>query len=246
MVIPFVNAGPVAGNRRGALRWRSIRSLWSRATTVPRVTAAHEQQVRDRIIRAAVEVFAEKGYHRATIADVVARSGLSVGAIYTYFRGKDELFLHSCDLISGQGLDELATRLAPLTTTADRLRTAIAYYVETIDAFGDAPGQVGLVRAWAEAGEEPGVREMLVRRREQFVGAGQLLLREGIARGELPDWVDVDGLARGFMALLDGLLLQRIEAGDGYRPDDSIRRATAVLDVLLAAARAERPGVATA
>jgi AcrR family transcriptional regulator len=213
---------------------------------VPRLTAVQEQQVRDRIIHAAVGVFADKGYHRATIADVVARSGLSVGAIYTHFRNKEELFLHSCDLMSGQGLDELAVRLAPLTTTAERLRAAIAYYVETIDAFDDAPGQVGLVRAWAEADEEPGVREMLVRRRERLVGASQLLVREGIARGELPDWVDVDGLARGFMALLDGLLLQRIEAGDAYRPEDAVRRATAILDVLLAAATAERPGVATA
>jgi hypothetical protein len=48
------------------------------------------------------------------------------------------------------------------------------------------------------------------------------------------------------MALLDGLLLQRIEAGDAYRADDSIRRATAVLDVLLAVRGAERPALATA
>jgi AcrR family transcriptional regulator len=210
---------------------------------VPRLSAAQEQQVRQRIIRAAVEVFAEKGYHRATIADVVARSGLSVGAIYTHFTGKEQLFLRSCDLMSGQGLDELGNRLAPLTSTADRLRAAIAYYVESIDEFDDAPGQVGLVRAWAEAADEPGVREMLVRRRERLVGAGQLLIREGIARGELPVWLDVDGLSRGITALLDGLLLQRIEAGDAYRPDESIRRATAILDVLLAAAATERPAV---
>jgi AcrR family transcriptional regulator len=213
---------------------------------VPRLSPAQEQQVRDRIIRAAVEVFAERGYHQATIADVVARSGLSVGAIYTHFTGKEELFLQSCDLMSGQGLDELAIRLAPLTSAAERLRAAIAYYVETIDEFQGAPGQVGLVRAWAEAGDEPGVRDMLVRRRERLFGAAQLLLREGIARGELPAWLDVDGLARGFMALLDGLLLQRIEAGDGYRPEESIRRATAVLDAVLASATAERPGVPTA
>ncbi len=213
---------------------------------MPRLSAAQEQQVRDRIIRAAVEVFSEKGYHRATIADVVGRSGLSVGAIYTHFTGKEELFLQSCDLISGQGLDELAIRLAPLTSTADRLSMAIAYYVETIDEFQGAPGQVGLVRAWAEAGEEPGVREMLARRRERLVGAAQLLLRQGIAGGELPSWIDVDGLARGFLALLDGLLLQRIEAGDSYRPEESIRRATALLDVLLASAAVERPAVSTA
>jgi AcrR family transcriptional regulator len=213
---------------------------------VPRLSAQHEQQVRDRIIDAAVTVFAEKGYHRATIADVVARSGLSVGAIYTHFTGKEQLFLQSCDLMSGQGLDELAARLAPLSTTTERLHAAIAFYVESIDDFGGAPGQVSLVRAWAEAGEEPGVREMLARRRERLIGAAQLLLQEGIARGELPEWLDVDGFARGFTALLDGLLLQRIEAGDAYRPEDSIRRATAVLDVLLAVRGAERPAAATA
>jgi len=213
---------------------------------VPRISAAHEQQVRERIIRAAVEVFAEKGYHRATIADVVQRSGLSVGAIYTHFKGKDALFLQSCDLISGQGLDELAIRLAPLTSTADKLMAAAAYYVETIDEFEDAPGQVGLVRAWAEAPGEPEVREMLARRREQLVGAALMLLHEGVARGELPVWLDVDGFARGFLGLLDGLLLQRIEAGETYRPEESVRRARAILDVLLAAARVEQPAAATA
>lgn len=213
---------------------------------MPRISAAHEQQVRDRIIQAAVAVFSEKGYHRATISDVVRRSGLSVGAIYTHFKNKEELFLHSCDLISGQGLDEMAVRLAPLTSTADRLRAAVAYYVETIDEFDDAPGQVGLVRAWAEAGEERGVREMLVRRRERLVGAAQLLIQEGISRGELPSSLDVDAVARGFMALLDGLLLVRIEAGEMYRPDVLERYATAVLDVLLAAGAAQRAEAATA
>jgi AcrR family transcriptional regulator len=213
---------------------------------VPRISAAHEQQVRQRIINAAAEVFAEKGYQRATIADVVQRSGLSVGAIYTHFKGKDALFIQSCELLSGQGLDELAIRLAPLTTTADKLAAAAAYYVETIDDFEDKPGQVGLVRAWAEAPDEPEVREMLARRREQLVGAALMLLHEGVARGELPSWLDVDGYARGFLGLLDGLLLQRIEAGDGYRPEESVRRTRAVLDVLLAAAQIEQRITATA
>ena len=208
---------------------------------MPRVSAAHEQQVRDRIIRAAVDVFAEKGFHKATIADVVQRSGLSVGAIYTHFSGKDSLFLHSCDIIAGQGLDQLAVRLAPLTSTADRLSAALAYYVETIDEFEGAVGQVGLVRAWAEAPDEPGVRSMLVRRREQLVGAALMLLHEGVARGELPSWLDVEGFARGYLGLLDGLLLQRVEDGDTYRPAEALRQARAVLDVLLAAARAEQP-----
>ena len=100
---------------------------------------------------------------------------------------------------------------------------------------------MSLIQAWAEADREPGVREMLAARRERLVGAGQLLLRQGMDSGELPAWLDVDSVTRGLLALLDGLLLQRIEAGPTYRPDDLQRRAMAVLEPMLAAASAVRP-----
>jgi AcrR family transcriptional regulator len=208
---------------------------------VPRISPDREAAVRDRIIRAALEVFAEKGYRGATIADVVRRSGLSVGAIYTHFSGKEALFLHSCDHVSGRGLEALASRLATAAGTADRLRLAIAFYIESIDQFEGETGQVALLAAWAEAEAEPGVREMLVRRRERLVGAAHMLIQEGVTQGELPVWLDVDGIARAFLAMLDGLLLQRVEAGDAYRPADTLRRATAMLEVLLAAAATDRP-----
>jgi len=211
---------------------------------VPRVSAAHEQEVRDRILTAALRVFSEKGYHNATIADVVRESGLSVGAIYTYFTGKDELIRLSCDQIATRGLDQLAERLAPATTTAERMAIAIRLYVESIDEYEDAPGQITLLQAWAEADREPVVREMLSARRERLVGAGRYILAQGVATGELPAWIDVDAVTRGFLALLDGLLLQRVEAGAGSRPADLERRALSVLELLLAAG-SERPSVPT-
>jgi len=202
---------------------------------VPRVSAAHEQEIRERILDAASRVFAEKGYHSSTIADVVRESGLSVGAIYSYFSGKDELIRLTCDQIAARGLDELGARLAPATTTAERLAIAIRLYIETIDEYNGAPGQVTLVQAWAEADREPGVREMLAGRRERLAGAGQLLLRQGVMSGELPASLDVDAVTRALLALLDGLMLQRIEAGDAYRPADLERRAMAMVDLLLGA-----------
>ena len=209
---------------------------------MPRVSAAHEQEVRDRILSAAARVFSQKGYHSSTIADIVRESGLSVGAIYSHFSGKDELIRLTCDELATRGLDELAHRLAPARTTAERLAIAVALYVETIDDYDGDPGQVSLVQAWAEADREPGVREMLAARRERLAGAGQLLLRQGVLAGELPAGLDVDAVTRGLLALLDGLLLQRIEAGAAYRPADLERRAGAIVDLLLAA-RPSRPEV---
>jgi len=210
---------------------------------VPRVSAAHEQEVRDRILSAAARVFSQKGYHSSTIADIVRESGLSVGAIYSHFSGKDELIRLTCDELATRGLDELAHRLAPARTTAERLAIAVALYVETIDDYDGDPGQVSLVQAWAEADREPGVREMLAARRERLAGAGQLLLRQGVLAGELPAGLDVDAVTRGLLALLDGLLLQRIEAGPAYRAADLERRAGAIVELLLTAAGASRLNV---
>ncbi|MEO8438497.1 MAG: hypothetical protein ABI562_08540, partial [Chloroflexota bacterium] len=67
-------------------------------------------------------------------------------------------------------------------------------------------------------------------------GAGQLLLRQGILAGELPAGLDVDAVTRGLLALLDGLMLQRIEAGAAHRPADLERRAGAIVEMLLAGA----------
>ena len=211
---------------------------------MPKITPAHEAEVRTRIAAAALRVVARRGYRRATVQDVVHESGLSVGAIYTHFKGKDDLFLVTCDRLAEQGLADLAALLADGRSTAHKLAIAVRFFVDTIDVHDDAPGQITLVQAWAEAHQEPGVREMLVRRRERLVAASQMLVREGIARGEVPAWIDVEGVTRGFTALLDGLMLQRIEAGDGYRPEEIERRARAMLELLLAAGP-ERPQLPT-
>jgi AcrR family transcriptional regulator len=207
------------------------------------VTPAHEQEVRERILVAAAQVFADRGYHRATMQDVVRESGLSVGAIYTYFAGKSELFLAMCDLTSGRAMGELATRLATGRTIAERLAIAVGFYVDSIDDHAGTPGLAALVPAWSEVDSEPAVREMLRRRREQLVTAGRLLVEEGIANGDVPAWVDAEVLAGAYSALLDGLLLQRVEEGTAWRRTTAEERARIVLELLLAAPAGDRPTV---
>ncbi len=212
---------------------------------MPRITPAHGQEVRERIVTAALRVFGERGFHGATMQDVVRESGLSVGAIYTYFKGKDDLFLATCDLASGRGLGELAARLAGGRTLAERLAIAIGFYFDSAEDTEAGPGNADfLVQAWAQADAEPAAREMLRRRREQLVMAGTFLLEEGIARGELPRWMDAGAVARGYIALLDGMLLVRAEQGAAFRRADVERDTREFLAlVIAAAANPERPVV---
>src|SRR5467141_4417874 len=53
------------------------------------VTAARRKQILD----AATQVFAEKGFHRATIKDIARVAGIADGTIYTYFASKTEVLL---------------------------------------------------------------------------------------------------------------------------------------------------------
>src|SRR3954470_4395735 len=126
MSIRFVNT---CLERTRGLRLASSRSPRS---FMPRVTQQHEQEVRDRIVRAALQVFAEHGFHRATMQDIVRASGLSVGAIYTYFKSKSDLILAGCDLITDQELAQLGDRLAGLTDYRERIAAAVGYWFDNL------------------------------------------------------------------------------------------------------------------
>jgi TetR/AcrR family transcriptional regulator, fatty acid metabolism regulator protein len=65
---------------------------------------------RDRILQAALQVFAGKGYHGAAVDDIVRASRTSKGAVYHHFPNKEALFLAL--------VDELSVRLATAVTTA--------------------------------------------------------------------------------------------------------------------------------
>jgi TetR/AcrR family transcriptional regulator, fatty acid metabolism regulator protein len=51
------------------------------------------QEKRERIVDAAVEVFAAKGFKSARIADIARRAGVADGTIYLYFRNKEDILL---------------------------------------------------------------------------------------------------------------------------------------------------------
>lgn len=209
---------------------------------MPRVSAQHEQAVRDRIVRAAIEVFARHGFHRATMQDIVRQSGLSVGAIYTYFKSKSEIILAGCDLITDQELGELRERLASVTDYRERVATALGFFFDQFEEQRAGTGSsVLMTLAWAEVDADPAIREMVRRRRREVVGPTALLLQEGVVRGELPPWLDVESVAHSIAALLDGLTIEAIEEGAAYRRDDAERRALAMLDLLFLAREAAPP-----
>jgi len=87
--------------------------------------------VRDQVAQAAVELFAEKGYANTSVQEVVERAGVTKGAMYHYFRSKDDLLFGIYErMLSLQKdhLDEIVARGLP---TADTLRAVCVDVMET-------------------------------------------------------------------------------------------------------------------
>ena len=60
---------------------------------MPKVTEAHRESRREQILIAAWKCFSRKGFHSTSMADVIKEAGLSAGAVYLYFRSKDEIIV---------------------------------------------------------------------------------------------------------------------------------------------------------
>jgi AcrR family transcriptional regulator len=62
-------------------------------TTQVRSAAGKRDRTRTKLIEAAAAVIGERGYDRAALEDIAARAGMTRGAVYGNFKGKEELFL---------------------------------------------------------------------------------------------------------------------------------------------------------
>ncbi len=68
---------------------------------MPKVSEEHRAARRDQILAAAVQCVAREGFHKTTMSHVIAESGLSAGAVYGYFKGKNEIIKAIADLAIG-------------------------------------------------------------------------------------------------------------------------------------------------
>jgi AcrR family transcriptional regulator len=207
---------------------------------MPRISAEREEATRRRILKAARQVFVEKGFHRASIDDVVAACGLSVGAIYTYFPNKDELIRASILDANREESDALLADTRPAGSVGERLDRGIrGWWRYTIEAEG-APAF--LAEAWGEATRRPLIRDLMARRYERGLTMTSIMFRECVERGDLPARIDVDALARTIGALTDGMVLEYVVSGGTLRFEDAQNRIRLVLEAAIQEAAATARG----
>ncbi len=199
-------------------------------TPRPNVSAERRAQ----IIEAALACFTRKGYNNTTMADIVAKSGMSKGSLYWYFKSKDELFeatIQSAFMNVGRqafaALEEYSTAAEQLRAiaqmTASLGRIFVGYFNLFLEFWASSPHREEAAQLWVG---------MLVQYKDMLVG----IIEEGIQKGEMKP-VDAEPLVWSLLATYDGLA-----AYLAIMPDLDVERASAVFtETILSGLAVEKP-----
>jgi AcrR family transcriptional regulator len=167
---------------------------------VPRPDVSEER--RTQILQAAMQVFAERGFHRARMDDIAHASGLSKGALYLYYKSKDAIIaalmrsLFTIELRGTRALldapDPVAERLIAITRmfTSELERMSVALPV--------------LLEFYAVAARQRAVRQFLSEMFAEYQDILRAFVQQGIDRGELRP-ADPGDVAVTLIALYEGL-----------------------------------------
>jgi AcrR family transcriptional regulator len=174
----------------------------------PRGKELNEQMRADasaRITRAALQVFAEFGYHGATMEHIMRVSGLSKGLIYHYFPSKEKIFFHLVDTALEISRNSWEDAFDSPGTAWEKIEKLSENVVKI--AFTDESSLYSLImiQAVTQGRGIPGLMEHIYQRLA-FYGGLQPLILEAQSSGEAAQG-DPDLLLITYIALIQGLVL---------------------------------------
>ncbi|MFE5110588.1 TetR/AcrR family transcriptional regulator [Streptomyces sp. NPDC056663] len=162
---------------------------------MPKVSQAHLDARRQQIIDAARTRFATHGFARTSMTDLVEASGLSIGAIYRYFKSKDEIIAAIC----GQ-----ASQAFPAELSASQIHD----FLQHVRTVAREEGHARLVaQIYAEAAISPSFAALVRCQLEELREAVVALLP-----GHEP--ARASRVAEAFVALCHGYTQQLAVRGD--------------------------------
>jgi TetR/AcrR family transcriptional regulator, transcriptional repressor of aconitase len=172
---------------------------------MPKVSQQHRDARREQILAAARRCFLRDGFHATSMQDLFAESGLSAGAVYSYFASKDDMIV----AIAEENLQDVSEMVHAVAIQQPG-RPVGAVLGEAMDMLHAKDAREGLgkltVIVWSEALRNPSLAERLA----ALVTKVRADLVEVIqqSRGNLPSDVPADVLAAALVSLVPGYLLQ--------------------------------------
>ncbi len=106
----------------------------ARPNSAPRAVVSDK---REAILRAAIKVFAGKGYFNSKVADIAGEAGIADGTVYLYFKSKDEILHSIFDRAMAEFIAEGRKELALISDPAEKLSRIAELHLEKLGADRD-------------------------------------------------------------------------------------------------------------
>jgi AcrR family transcriptional regulator len=154
------------------------------------------------LLQIAAEVFAERGYAEATMAELIAKSGLTKGAFYFHFSSKEQLALSVIEEKQRQWVASVLAAISAESRPIDQLR---AVALALVRMHRDDPSAFSVSRLTRDLARVPAVCDVVREHTRSWVGMVAGLVRQAQADGDLPSTIDANDLAALLVAATDGL-----------------------------------------
>jgi len=174
----------------------------------PKVTDAYKEERRAKWFDHALRCFAEKGYAETTMDDIVAKAKSSKGALYNYFKSKEDLFLQLLDNRNERGLENTRTRFAQVDSAWEKLllllRSNLRYTEEAVYRDWGALQMEFLLYA----SRQPELQHLIDHQHEKFMSFYEQIMVEGVRNGEFRADLDPHLAASLFWKMMSGIGMQ--------------------------------------
>ena len=137
---------------------------------------------KEQIMSAALSVVVSKGYDQSRMDDIVEKSQLSKGAIYWYYKSKEEVYLSLVDYWFVQYSSGVVDTLKLQKSASDQLKALFEFFIEQFDK-NPATFKL-LVEFWRMAGLNPDFNTKLQQVYSDFLDYIIEIIKDGIANGE--------------------------------------------------------------
>jgi AcrR family transcriptional regulator len=179
-------------------------------TIEPLTPERRRQQTRDHLLAAAAQVFADRGFHGASLDEVAAVAGFTKGAVYSNFKNKEGLFLALFKANYDREMDALRATLAASEVPPEaRVSDFVALIREQTQQAG---GNFGVLyqEFWLYAARNPEAREQLTRLEDENVREVAEILEIEWKRQGLEPPESAQRVARIIVVLFHGIGLLRV------------------------------------
>jgi AcrR family transcriptional regulator len=159
---------------------------------------------REQILEASTSVFARLGVYKARMDDIVKEVGLSKGAVYWYFKSKDEILKSILELFINRelhGLHELVERDG---SVEERLMLMAEYMITDLERYAELMPIA--YEFYALSTRESDIRKSFNFFFQRFIQIFEKLIIQGINQGKIKH-VDPNETAVAIVGLLEGLTL---------------------------------------